>query len=124
MTISKHIEAAATKFDNTHNIEVLQHIWDNRNTMNFFHINIASVARSGASRKMQAWIPYKNRELDVTSLIADINGYSVSEGVMRVNGGGMDMVFSVLYTLYMAIASKQLKNESMRFKAVNYKRLS
>ena len=111
--------AAAATADNTHNAEVLQHIWNNRETLNFFKVNVVSVARSGASRKMEVFIPYQGRILDVTCLIAEINGHSVKNHLMVVRGGGMDMVFSVLYRLYRVLAHKAVKEQTMLFRAVN-----
>ena len=119
MKINNHIQAAATKSNETHNVEVLQHIWNNREKLNFFQVNVVSVARSGASRKMEISIPYQGRILDITSLVASVNENSMKNGLMIVHGGGMDMVFSVLYNLYRAIAHKAVKEQTMRFKAVN-----
>ena len=124
MNISKHIAVAAVKSQNTHNDELLQHIWNNRNTRQFFNVEVVSVAKSGASRKMVITVMFKERLIDVTHLIADVLGNSVSYGAMMVRGGGMDMVFSVLYGFYLAIASKQSKNNSCTFKAVNSYNLS
>ena len=124
MKINKHIEAIAAETDNIENVDLLQYIWNNRNTIDLFHISITNVARSGASRSMRVWINHKGHELDVTEVVASINGYTVRDGIMRVNGGGMDMTFAVLYNLYMKIASKRMKKDAMLFKAVNIKRLS
>ena len=124
MKINKHIAAAAAKSDNTHNVEVLQHIWNNRETADFFQVNVVSVAKSGASRKMQISIPYQGRILDITHMVGDVNENKVKEGLMLVHGGGMDMVFSVLYNLYRALAHKAVKEQTMRFKSVNTYKLA
>ena len=124
MKINKHIANAATKSDNTHNDELLQHIWDNRGTKHLFNVEVVSVAKSGASRKMVITTTFKGRLIDVTHLIGDVLESTVTNGMLLVRGGGMDMVFSVLYQFYMSISSKQLKNNAMLFGAVNYYNLS
>ena len=124
MNINKHIALAAVKYDNTHNDAVLQHIWNNRDTRQFFSIKITNVAKSGDRRSMEISIPYQGRILNITHIVADINEAKIKNGLMVVNGGGMDMGFSVLYDLYRELAYKAIKEDTMRFKAVNSYNLS
>ncbi len=119
MNISKHIALAAVKFNNSHNDELLQHIWNNRYSSNFFTVDVVSVARSGASRRMQIHIPFKGRMINITSVVAEVLDNSMKDAAMVVRGGGMDMIFSSLYSFYMSIASAQLKEKAFKFRAVN-----
>ena len=124
MKINKHIAAVAASSDNTHNDTLLQHIWNNRSSAQFFTVNVVSVARSGASRTMEVFAPFQGRIVNITHLMADVLGNSIKNGAMVVKGGGMDMVFSSLYGFYMSIGSKQLKKVAFKFRAVNSYKLS
>ena len=59
---------------------------------------IKSVSKSGMSRRIKFYYHDGARCLNITRLIATINGYSINNnGEMLVSGCGMDMVFNTLY---------------------------
>lgn len=62
---------------------------------------ITSVSRSGMSRRMRFYAPDFQ---EITSEIATVEGLPCNENGMRVDGGGMDMIFHVLSNLNYAMA--------------------
>ena len=59
---------------------------------------IKSVSKSGVTRRIKFYYHDGTRCLNITRLIATINGYSINNnGEMLVSGCGMDMVFNTLY---------------------------
>ena len=120
MRINKHIAQIAANINQAQDAELLQYIWNNRETSNFFNVNVVSVARSGASRKMTISINYKNQTKDITKVVGLILGDRVKHGELFVSGGGMDMIFETLYSLYYLISTKRSSKGVCKFKAVNH----
>lgn len=120
MKISKHIQKVADTTSGIKSADLLQQIWNNKNTPDYFTVNVVSVARSGASRKMTIAITYLSKTYDVTKLVGEVLENSVSYGVMTVHGGGMDMIFKTLYDLYLTICSSGSETGICKLKAVNH----
>ena len=123
MKINRHIALVAENTSNTQNIDMLQYIWNNRNIESLFYFQIYNVSRNDDSRTMRVWVNHKGRDIEVTDIIAKINGYKVRNGNMRVDGGGRDMTVVVLNQFYMNISSKRMEKEVILFKALKGVRL-
>lgn len=71
------------------------------------YVNLVSVSASGMSRKMKFYIAIDGEIRNVTYPIAGALGYALTnDDCIRVSGGGMDMVFSVLSNLNYTMAQK------------------
>ena len=94
---------------------LLEFIDENKDTSNLFIVNVVSVARSGASRKMKFGM-YKDGEFfNITRLIAKvINGKTDDNNALTVSGGGMDMVFATLVDFLETVTGEQHKGGSYR----------
>lgn len=63
-----------------------------------------SVARSGMSRRVSMFVVHKGRIRDVTGMVALVTGMPGDyERGMRVDGGGMDMHWHAVESLWLAL---------------------
>lgn len=64
-------------------------------------IIIRHVSRSGMSRRMDCYLIRRDRPIWITALVAEITGYSLNKrhDELVIGGCGMDMGFSLVYTL-------------------------
>ncbi len=77
---------------------------------NTVYVVLRSASKSGASRTLSLFVIKYNKYTKraepywITQSIADICDYRLDkEGAIRVNGGGMDMGFDVVYHLSLAL---------------------
>ena len=111
-------ERELTDFD----AERLQRLWNNRNKANHIILSVAHVNRNGTSRDIKVAYIHDNQLYDISPLVAEVCGlkYVRDNGGVRIHGGGMDMGFALLSSLYQAIAPKNSKESLSRFYAVQY----
>lgn len=65
---------------------------------------VKSVSASGMSRRIKFYTIKDNRPYFLTWAVSQVLGYSMlDDGTIRVSGVGMDMVFSVVYDLGLAV---------------------
>ena len=63
------------------------------------YTTVNTVSRSGMSRTLRVFVSKDNEIRDITWMVAALLGESIKEGAVRVQGGGMDMGFHVVYSL-------------------------
>ncbi|MBO6224373.1 MAG: hypothetical protein J6N72_02810 [Psychrobacter sp.] len=87
----------------------LQYMWNNRKKPQLFIVNIHSVSKSGMSRKLKLGMIYNGAFVDVTRLVAEItdNKFDQKNYALTIEGGGMDMIFALLESLYSRLSSKK-----------------
>ena len=84
-----------------HQAELLEFIYKNRHK-EIFIATVASVSKSGMSRNIKLGIVKNNTFLNVTHLIAKLTGEKLSRDkeALLIKGCGMDMIFSIIYSVY------------------------
>ena len=82
-------------------------LWKNKDKYCLIKHNIASVSRSGMSRKIELFISYKNQIINLGRLLRIENNLDfvniTNEGEFKINGCGMDMVFALRANLYASL---------------------
>ncbi len=71
-----------------------------------YYTGVTSVSRSGMSRTIEIKYIYKNELRSVPDFIYKIAGCDKNK---RINGCGMDMLFSAQYNLFQTLTSKRMR---------------
>lgn len=122
MKINKHITELGVKtgYDSDWAKQQLQYMWNNRKKPQLFIASVASVSSNGMNRKIKLGMVYNGSFVDVTRLVAEVteNKFDQKHYAVSVSGCGMDMIFSLLESLFSRLSPKKSGANAYRLSAV------
>tara|TARA_A100001011_G_scaffold248280_1_gene256542 strand:- start:2747 stop:3037 length:291 start_codon:yes stop_codon:yes gene_type:complete len=79
--------------------EIVEFLKDKLENNDTVYTNLKHVSKSGLTRDIQLMVIKDNEPLFLNYYVSKYLGYRIVNGGLRVNGGGMDMGFHLVYNL-------------------------
>ncbi|AGQ26756.1 TPA: hypothetical protein PXF07_001990 [Mannheimia haemolytica] len=93
--------------------ELVEFVWNNRNTPWFFHCSVSNVSRNNTSRQIAVCVIKDNQLISLDELIAKLCGYKLRQNGLYVTVHNMDAVFDTLYRFMCKLNDEMEANENV-----------